>query len=386
MMNFLYNRYLIHLASGPRLTKGVDNDGHYFPITEEQFAWVASTVTLGCAISCLPIGYLQNRFGRKWTMIGLVAPFLVGWGLVIWASSFPMLMIGRLFLGIAGGAFCMLAPQYAGEIAEKEIRGVIGTFMQLSLNEGILLTYIVGAFTSVFYLSIICGTIPIIFAIVFFFMPESPVFLVSKKQIPEAIEAYKWLRGEAYNPQQEIDELSKELEESKAQSGSFREELAKTSTRRAMAISFGVMFFQQMCGINIVVFSVGFIFEASSNLSHYLLFINRLTNNAILQAAKTGLDDRFQTIIVGMVLLFSTLIGSSLVDRLGRKILMLLSSIIMCLMLLALGVFFWLQDNQPETAEQFSWLPITSLCLFLIGYSVGYGPLTWYVNIEYPHL
>lgn len=197
-------------------------------------------------------------------MIGLVAPFILGWGLVIWAQNFSMLIAGRVVLGIAGGAFCMTAPQYAGEVAEKQIRGIIGTFMQLLINAGILLAYVVGAFTSVFYMSIVCATIPILFAIIFFFMPESPVYLVSNKQTPDAVITYKWLRGEAYNPQWEIDELAKELEESKAQSGSLREEVAKKATQRAMAIAFGVMFFQQMCGINVVIFSVGLIFEACS--------------------------------------------------------------------------------------------------------------------------
>lgn len=95
------------------------------------------------------------------------------------------------------------------------------------------------------------------------------------------------------------------------------------------------------------------------------------------QAAETDLDNDYQAIAVGTVLLFSTLIGSFLVDRLGRKILMLLSSLFMSIMLMALGVFFWLQDNHPETSADLAWLPITSLSLFLVAYSVGYGPLPW---------
>jgi hypothetical protein len=127
---------------------------------------------------------------------------------------------------------------------------------------GILVAYIAGAFVSVFWLSIICGIIPLIFAVIFFFMPESPVYLVTEKKIPDAVITYKWLRGEAYNPQWEIDELVKEIDESKASQSSFWDNLKKRATIRAMAISFGVMFFQQFCGINVVVFSVTFIFQA----------------------------------------------------------------------------------------------------------------------------
>jgi MFS family permease len=204
----------------------------------------------------------MNKYGRKKTMLGLVVPFLIGWSLVIWAQNFVMMLIGRIFIGAAGGAFCMISPQYSGEIAEKEIRGILGTFMQLMLNVGILVAYISGAFVDVVWISVFCGILPIIFAAIFIFMPESPVYLVTEKKIPEAVMTYKWLRGDAFNPQWEIDDLVKEIEDSKAQKSSFWDNLRKRATIRAMVISFGLMFFQQMCGINVVLFSATFIFEA----------------------------------------------------------------------------------------------------------------------------
>jgi MFS family permease len=112
----------------PAKSRLVDGDDGNFPIEEELFDWAASVITIGCAISCLPIGILMKKFGRKWTMISLVVPFLVGWALVTWAQNFVMLLIGRFVLGLAGGAFCVSAPQYSSEIAEKEIRGIVGTF------------------------------------------------------------------------------------------------------------------------------------------------------------------------------------------------------------------------------------------------------------------
>lgn len=79
-----------------------------------------SIIQVGCAVSCLPIGILMNIFGRKWTMLSLVVPFLIGWALVIWAQNFTMLVIGRFVIGLAGGAFCVSAPQYSsGEEKER---------------------------------------------------------------------------------------------------------------------------------------------------------------------------------------------------------------------------------------------------------------------------
>lgn len=246
--------------AGPRL---VDED-QYFPITKSQFDWVASIFTLGCAISCLPIGFLMKKFGRKWTMISLVAPFMVGWGLIIWAQNFAMLLIGRLVIGIAGGAFCISAPQYSAEIAEKEIRGTIGSFFQLLIITGILFVYLIGPFMSVFWTNIVCAMLPLLFGAIFFFMPESPVYLVIENREDEAMESLKWLRGSSYDPREEVDQLKQELLENETEKISLKEAFGKRSSILALIIGFGVMFFQQMSGINVVIFYATIIFSVRS--------------------------------------------------------------------------------------------------------------------------
>jgi MFS family permease len=79
---------------------------------------------------------------------------------------------------------------------------------------------------------------------------------------------------------------------------------------------------------------------------------------------------------------FATLAGSLLVDKAGRKILLLLSIIVMTLTLIALGVFFYIADNDKELAESLSWLPLTSLCVYLIAFALGYGPIPWLMLSE----
>lgn len=177
--------------ASPRLV----NEQQYFPITQVQMDFTSSVLTLGLAVSCLPVGYLMNTIGRKWTMMGTIIPFVVGWSLLIWAQNFTMLLIGRFFLGLAGGSFCISAPQYSAEITEDKIRGIVGTFFQLLIIAGILAVYIIGAIFTVYWMNWICLFFPLIFGIIFFFMPESPVFLVSKKKYDEAAKTYKWLRG-----------------------------------------------------------------------------------------------------------------------------------------------------------------------------------------------
>jgi MFS family permease len=243
--------------AGPRLV----NEGQYFPITQVQMDLASSVLTIGLAISCLPVGYLMNAFGRKWTMIGSVLPYMIGWGLVIWAQNFTMLLFGRFFLGLAGGAFCVSAPQYSAEITEKEIRGIVGTFFQLLIIAGILFVYIIGAITTVFWMNVICSIFPLIFGVFFFFMPESPVYLISKNRIDEAARSIKWLRGRSYNPQDEIEDLKIEI--FGKQGGvrpSYREVFSRPETKESIIIIFGVKIFQQTSGISIVIFYTTSIF------------------------------------------------------------------------------------------------------------------------------
>lgn len=243
--------------SGVKLVAG---DDRYFPIDQRSFDWVASVLMLGCAVSCIPIGALASKFGRKWTMLGLTVPCVVGWLLVIWARNLTMLLIGRFLLGLAGGAFHVAAPQYSSEIAEKEIRGTLGSFCIVNMNAGILFSYILGAYVSVYWTSFISGVIPLVFALIFAFMPESPHFLVMKNREDEAKKTLKWLRGSSYDPSWEINELKHEFEENAKNKATLMEILERPATKRALFIGFGLMFFQQACGINAVIFYSTFIF------------------------------------------------------------------------------------------------------------------------------
>jgi len=98
--------------------------------------------------------------------------------------------------------------------------------------------------------------------------------------------------------------------------------------------------------------------------------------------ANTGLDSDISTIIVGTVHLAATLSASLLVDRLGRKILLMVSIIIMTLTLVALGVFFYILETDKPTAETLGWLPLTSLCVYIVAFAIGYGPIPWLIMSE----
>lgn len=326
-----------------------------FPISEEQFSWIGSAVTLGAACVCIPIGFLISIIGRKLTMLLLVLPFTLGWALLIWATSFEMMLIARFILGISGGAFCVTAPMYTGEIAEKDIRGTLGSFFQLMITIGILFVYALGAALNVFWLSVVAGTIPLIFGAIFVFMPESPTYLVSKGKNESAIKSIQWLRGADYNYTAELEELKKTDEQIKQNPVSIGSALTRRVTIKALIISLGLMFFQQLSGINAVIFYTTDIFRD----------------------AQTGIDESLSTIVVGLMQVIATFISVMVVDKLGRRILLLASSAVMAISTVLMGLYFFMQSNDKSSVDNLGWLPVVSLCVFIVMFSIGFGPVPW---------
>ncbi|KAH1012448.1 hypothetical protein HUJ05_011607 [Dendroctonus ponderosae] len=150
------------------------SDLNGIPVDTDALGWISGFVTLGAMVICFPIGFICDGIGRKWACLLTIIPFSIGWALVIFSSGTLMIYIGRFLTGLAGGAFCVAAPLYTSEIAEKEIRGALGSYFQLLLTVGVLFSYVCGTVTTPKMLSILCAFIPIGFGVAFFFQPETP--------------------------------------------------------------------------------------------------------------------------------------------------------------------------------------------------------------------
>lgn len=340
-----------------KLTEG--NDTTYdFSVSSTEGDWISSIINLGAAAVCFPIGLVMDAIGRKKTMLCLVLPFTLGWLLITFGTSVGMLIAGRFITGVAGGAFCVTAPAYTSEIAQDSIRGTLGSYFQLMITIGILFSYLVGSYTSIFVFNILCTFIPILFGIIFFFMPESPNYLVVKGQNDEARESLLKLRGKFYDVDYELDNLKQKAEEAKNNPVSFASAITKKTAIKALIICYALMVFQQLSGINAVIFN----------------------SSKIFSDAGAAMDAAVSTIIIGIIQVIATFVSSLVVDKLGRRILLLLSALIMCICSTALGVFFFLQDTHGEDSsivKAISWLPLLSLSLFIVAFSLGFGPIPW---------
>ncbi|EDW02119.1 GH20073 [Drosophila grimshawi] len=183
------------------------DEAYGFPVSEDQFGWISSLLTLGATVVCIPIGFIIDIFGRRPTMLALIPPYMVGWLLMIFANSVIMLYFGRFILGVCGGAFCVTASMYNTEISTIDARGTLGSFFELITCSGLLYGYIVGGYTPLLATNILCAILPLIFALVHYFMPESPVYYAMKGRRDDATKSLIWLRGKNCDISEELNEM-----------------------------------------------------------------------------------------------------------------------------------------------------------------------------------
>ncbi|CAH1404635.1 unnamed protein product [Nezara viridula] len=329
------------------------------PLTPEEGSWVGSLLTIGCFLGALPAGSIADCLGRKWAIMSMTIPILTSWVMIFFAKTAMIFYIARLIGGLGLGALCTLVPMYIGEIAEESIKGTLGTGFQLMLVVGIVYAYSVGAAVKYTMLPLLCGSINVIFLIAFFMAPESPVWLVVKGRRREAEASLRRLRGASHDITGEMEAVEEEFAKQNEMNVPFFQAICTRAGILSFTMCLGCMFFQQVSGINIVIFYAGNIFKD----------------------AGSSLDPAIAAILIPLTMTFATIVSALLVDRLGRKILLQISAGAMIICLGVLGYFFYMKDNGQDISN-IGLVPIGAMILYVLLFGIGYGPIPWMISSE----
>nr|XP_022900728.1 facilitated trehalose transporter Tret1-like [Onthophagus taurus] len=333
-----------------------------FPVTSEEESWIGSLLALGAAVGPFPFGFLSQKIGRKFTLISTAFPYIIGYLMAAFATTVEVLFAARLIAGLAvGGVFAVL-PGYLVEVSDVDVRGLIGTSMNNFICFGLLLSYVVGPYISITWFSIICAIVPLAFAISFFiFTHDSPFYLIEKNKREEAEKSLAYLRNSSISDvQKEYEMIRETIGKDKENAGKFFDVFKSKGTTKAFLISNALMLFQQLSGINIILFYAQDVFSA----------------------AETDLPDEVPPMIVGAVQLISSFVVPVLVEKWGRKMLLLCSAAGMTIATIPLGLYFFLKEQTDVDISGISWLPILALVVYLFTYNSGFGPLAWTVMAE----
>lgn len=340
--------------AGPMLINNPTHDSLH--LDKSQNSLFSSIMNVGALLGGPVGGICLKKLGRRATMLVSVVPFTIGWMFITFAQNYAMLLVGRILTGLCAGITSITVPTYIAEFSSSDIRGTLGSSFQMMVTVGLLYAYVLGAVVTSWRLLAGLCIIPVaLYAVLMFFAKESPSYLLFKGKDEQAAAALQYFRGKDSHIQTELDMMRASVEERQQSTASFSD-LGKPYNLKPFFISLGLMFFQQFSGVNGVLFNLTIIFSSSGS----------------------NIPDNVSSIIVGAVQVVSTLVATGLMDKAGRKLLVVVSSSIMALSLVALGEFFWWKNEDASWATQhLGWLPLVSLMVFIAAFSIGFGPIPW---------
>ncbi|XP_061399774.1 facilitated trehalose transporter Tret1 isoform X1 [Musca vetustissima] len=341
--------------TSPALVSMTDRNITSFEVTPQTASWVGGLMPLAGLAGGICGGPFIEYLGRRNTILAIAVPFIISWLLIACAINVAMVLAGRALAGFCVGIASLSLPVYLGETIQPEVRGTLGLLPTAFGNIGILLCFVAGTYMDWSMLAFLGGALPVPFLILMFVIPETPRWYVSRNREERARKALVWLRGKEADVEPELKGLlrSQADDERQARQNQLME-LLKRNNLKPLAISLGLMFFQQFSGINAVIFYTVQIFKD----------------------AGSTIDGNICTIIVGIVNFAATFIGIVLIDRLGRKILLYISSVAMTITLFVLGGFFYCKATEMDVSNV-GWLPLASFVVYVLGFSLGFGPIPW---------
>lgn len=332
-----------------------------FELSPAGVGWAASSAIWGCVAGAMMAGYLSDRFGRKKVLIVTAVLFFVSSLGASVPVNLTQFVIARFIGGVGIGAASMLSPLYISEIAPAKIRGTLVSMYQLAIVIGINLIYFVNlkiaslgdvvwnVETGWRYM-LASGVLPaLLFLVLLILVPESPRWLTKRKRYAEAMDTLEKVNGK-----EQAEVVMSEIKAALTEETGTMSELFKPGLRRALIVGVVLALFSQITGINAIIYYAPEIFKS----------IGFAADSALLQ-----------TVLIGVINTLFTFVALWLIDRTGRKTLLLwgVSGMIVCL--LGTGLCFYFNLTQGP------WL-----LLFILGYIACFasslGPIPWVLISE----
>jgi SP family galactose:H+ symporter-like MFS transporter len=317
-----------------------------------------SAVLIGAVIGAIIGGRLGDILGRKLMILIIAVIFTAGAIVTALSPSIWFFIALRIIVGIALGAVSVLSPIYISEMAPPRLRGALVTVNQFLLTIGIVSAYAVDLAFASAHMSwppmFAVAAIPaIILFIGMFFLPDTPRWYASKGRWEKADHTADRLSPKIQTKISEMDGLHKSIQETKSAKPT---DLFKPGLRVALIVGVGLAILQQFVAINTIIYYAPTIFGYAGYKS---------ATGAILA-----------TVIVGIVNVVSTLLAIFLMDRLGRRLLLLIGIGGMALMLAALGVIFMIGPSSVGV------LVLIVLLVYIVSFAISLGPVYWVMSSE----
>jgi MFS transporter, SP family, sugar:H+ symporter len=333
-----------------------------------------ASMLLGCAVGAFFAGTLADKFGRRAILVVSAVFFIVSaWGSGIATGSLEFILY-RVLGGLAVGAASVIAPAYISEVAPARVRGTLSSIQQIAIISGLffafLSNYLIAADSGgstqlfawgyeawrwMFWIELIPA---VLFLFALFFIPESPRYLVASRKNDKALEVLNRLMGD--HAESKLREIQRSL------AGDHHRPRLKDildpahGIRPIVWVGVGLAAFQQLVGINVVFYYGAILWQAAGFTEQHALLIN---------------------VVSGGVSIAACLVATFLVDRVGRKPLLLVGSFGMAATLGTMAVVFASgaigENGALQLGDHAGVIALGAANLYVIFFNASWGPVMW---------
>ncbi|XP_010242564.1 PREDICTED: sugar transporter ERD6-like 7 [Nelumbo nucifera] len=322
-----------------------------------QYSVFGSILTFGAMIGAITSGPIADFIGRKGAMWMSAAFCTGGWLAIYFAEGALLLDIGRLSTGYGMGVFSYVVPVFIAEMAPKDLRGGLTTVNQLMICSGVSVAYIIGTVLTWRALAL-TGLIPcFILFLGLFFIPESPRWLAKMGYQKEFDAALRRLRGKDADISHEAAEIQDYIETLQQLPKAKILDLFQRRYLRSVIVGVGLMVFQQFGGINGICFYVSQIFVSA------------------------GFPSDVGTITYACLQVVITALGAFLMDKAGRRPLLLVSASGLVLGCILTAISFYLKVHELSI-KSVPALAVTGILVYIGSFSAGMGATPWVIMSE----
>lgn len=318
------------------------------PITSEQGSLIISMQEYGNIVGCFVGAFIVDRIGRKNTILLTSPLYFIGWIMLAQFVSVYLIMAAKFVAGFTGGMLYTVAPIYLGEISHPQIRGLLSSILQMMYIFGQLIFNIFGSLIGIDIAAYIAAAVPVLQLATFVFMPESPYYHIMKNRLEDAENSLRKLNN-GVEVESTLKGIVSSLKEEKASKASVFEIVTDPANRRAVYITFGLRFFQQATGITAMNFYVK------------TIFID----------VDTGLSPTTISIIYFMLQLIMCSLNTTLIDKTGRKPLLIFSFIGTGIANAVLCIYFYCDNFIDFSETYYKYIPVIAILVYVIIFNTG---------------
>ncbi|KAG1368208.1 sugar transport protein MST6 [Cocos nucifera] len=352
-----------------RKSKEDHGTNQYCSFDSQELQMFTSSLYLAALIASFFASAVTRMFGRKWSMFGGGITFLVGATLNGFAKDILMLILGRILLGIGVGFANQSVPVYLSEMAPARLRGMLNIGFQLMITIGILTANLINYGTSKikggwgWRVSLGLAAVPAgIITLGSLFLPDTPNSLIERGHADKAMRMLRRIRG-TDDIHAEYNDLVAASEEAKLVKHPWRNIVAR-KYRPQLTMAILIPFFQQLTGINVIMFYAPVLFKTIG-----------FGGNAALMSA----------VITGLVNVFATVVSILTVDKLGRRKLFLQGGSQMLACQIIVGTLIAIKfgtSGEATLSKTYSAFVVLFICVYVAGFAWSWGPLGWLVPSE----